>query len=83
MVASDAPGCREIVRPGETGLLVQPGDIKGLAAAIGALAKDPLRRSVMGRAARTLVEREFTEAIVARETLAIYRAALDRRAARR
>jgi glycosyltransferase involved in cell wall biosynthesis len=83
MVASDAPGCREVVRPGETGLLVQPGDIDGLAAAIAALAADPPRRSVMGRAARTLVEREFTEAIVARETLAIYQAALHGRAARR
>ena len=83
MVASDAPGCREVVRPGETGVLVRPGDIGGLAAAIAALAADPPRRSAMGRAARTLVEREFTEAIVARETLAIYWAALNRRGARR
>jgi glycosyltransferase involved in cell wall biosynthesis len=83
IVASDAPGCREVVRPGETGLLVRPGDIEGLAAAIAALAGDPLRRNAMGHAARALVEREFTEAMVARETLAIYQAALHRRAARR
>lgn len=80
IVASDAPGCREVVRPGETGLLVTPGDIDGLAAAIAALARDPLRRTAMGRAARALVECEFTEAIVACQTLAIYQAALHRRA---
>jgi hypothetical protein len=35
----------------------------------------------MGRAGRALVERNFDEAIVARETLAVYDAALRERAA--
>ena len=81
IVASDTPGCREVVRPGKTGLLVRPSDIDGLASAIAALAADPTRRKAMGRAGRALVQDEFTEDLVARETLAIYQAALQRRAA--
>ena len=81
IVASDVPGCREVVRPGETGLLVPPRDVNKLADAIAALAGDPARRTAMGRAGRALVEREFDENIVARETLGVYEAALRKRVA--
>ena len=81
IVATDVPGCREVVRPAETGILVRPRDIGGLADAIAALAGDPVRRSAMGRAGRVLIEREFAEEIVARETLALYRGALSERVA--
>jgi glycosyltransferase involved in cell wall biosynthesis len=81
IVASDVPGCREVVRSGETGLLVAPRDVGGLAAAIAALAGDPARRGAMGNAGRALIERDFAEKIVARQTLALYRAALQERAA--
>jgi glycosyltransferase involved in cell wall biosynthesis len=81
IIASDVPGCREIVRPGETGLLVPPRDMQALAEAIVALARDPMRRKAMGRAARELVECEFGEDIVASETLAVYDAALRERPA--
>jgi glycosyltransferase involved in cell wall biosynthesis len=81
IVASDVPGCREVVRPGETGLLMPPRDVRELAAAIAALAGDPMRCRAMGRAGRALVERDFSEHIVARETLAVYDAALRQRAA--
>ena len=77
IVASDMPGCREIVRPGgpgeETGLLVPPGDVAALAQAIAALARDPERRRAMGRAGRRLVEREFAEERIAAQTLALYK----------
>ncbi len=81
IVASDVPGCREVVRPGETGLLVPLRDIQRLADAIAALAGDPVRRKAMGRAGRELIEREFAEEIVARETLAVYDAVLRERIA--
>ena len=80
IVASDTPGCREAVRPGTTGLLVPPGDIEGLAAALAALAADPARRVSMGEAGRALIEREFAEEGVARATLALYEAVLRERA---
>jgi glycosyltransferase involved in cell wall biosynthesis len=79
IVAADVPGCREVVRPGESGLLVAPGDIEGLAEAVGALAAAPDRRRAMGEAGRALVERELAEEIVIRETLDLYRAALQER----
>jgi glycosyltransferase involved in cell wall biosynthesis len=83
VVATDVPGCREIVRPGETGLLVRPHDVAALAEGIAALAGDPARRAAMGRAGRALVERNFAEQIVARQTLALYRTALHEQTAGR
>ena len=83
IVASDVPGCREVVRPGDTGLLVPPRDIEELAGAVAALAGDPARRKATGLAGRALVEREFNDDIVASETLAVYEAALRERAAQR
>ena len=79
IIASDVPGCREVVRHGETGLLVPPGDAKALVAAIAELAGDPERRLAMGRAGRALVEERFSERHVTRETLALYRALLAER----
>jgi glycosyltransferase involved in cell wall biosynthesis len=79
LVAADVPGCREVVRPGVTGILVPPHDVDGLASALAQLAGDPARRHALGRAGRRLVECRFTDGIVARETLALYRAALAER----
>jgi glycosyltransferase involved in cell wall biosynthesis len=76
IIAADMPGCREVVRHGETGLLAPARDVIALAEAIAALAGDPARRQAMGASARTLVEREFGEAAVAERTLALYWAAL-------
>jgi glycosyltransferase involved in cell wall biosynthesis len=77
IVATDIPGCREIVRTGETGILVPPGDPVALEGAILALARDGELRRRLGWAGRALAEREFAEEIVARETLGVYRALLD------
>lgn len=79
LVAADVPGCREVVRPGATGILVPPHDVDRLAEAIAALAGDPAERAALGRAGRELIECRFTDEIVARETLALYRAALAER----
>jgi glycosyltransferase involved in cell wall biosynthesis len=81
IVTADMPGCRETVRAGETGFIVPPHDVDGLAEALAALARDPARRQRMGRAGRALVEREFGEAGVARQTLALYHAVLSERRA--
>jgi glycosyltransferase involved in cell wall biosynthesis len=83
IIATDVPGCREAVKPGETGILVPPGDGAGLAEAIMRLATDAERRQRMGNAGRALVEREFTENIVAGQTLALYHAVLQESVVRR
>ena len=79
VVASDMPGCREIVVPGETGLLVPPHDVPALAAAIAKLAGDAALRRRMGEAGRTRVVAEFADPLVADATLALCEAELERR----
>ena len=48
LIATDVAGCREIVQPGQTGLLVPPGDAAALAAAISRLAQNPELRKKCG-----------------------------------
>jgi len=55
-VASDAPGLRESVRDGETGLLVPHGDVPALASALRALLGDRPRVDALGREARRFAE---------------------------
>lgn len=56
-VASDAPGLRESVLHGETGLLVPHGDVEELASALRTLVEDADLRSRMSEAARTFATR--------------------------
>jgi glycosyltransferase involved in cell wall biosynthesis len=79
IVASDMPGCREIVVPEETGLLVPLHDVEALARAIARLAADPRLRARMGEAGRARVVAEFAEGVVAARTVALLRATLDER----
>lgn len=60
IVAGRAGGIPEIVRDGENGLLVTPGDVDGLAGALDALLGDPARAAAMGAAGRAIVERHFS-----------------------
>jgi glycosyltransferase involved in cell wall biosynthesis len=73
LVATDAPGCREIVRHGDNGLLVPLHDAEALGAAIGRLLHAPDLRRQMGERGRRLVEAEFSDTRVAEQTLAVYR----------
>ncbi len=73
LVATDVPGCREIVIPGVNGLLAPAQDAPALADAIGQLLQDQALRQTMGQRGRELVEHEFAEEIVVEKTLAIYK----------
>ncbi len=72
LVATDAPGCREVVRDGTNGLCVPPRDPERLADAIGTLAQDAGIRRKMGEAGRQIVETEFSDTIVVRQIFALY-----------
>jgi glycosyltransferase involved in cell wall biosynthesis len=49
----------EFVEDGATGVLAEPSDAAGLAAAIAALARDPTRRAALGAAARARLVARF------------------------
>lgn len=73
LVATDVPGCREVVRAGENGILVRAGDAIALADALERLALDPVGRERMSVRSREIACGEFGEDRVLAATLAIYR----------
>ncbi|MEO1695156.1 MAG: glycosyltransferase [Pseudomonadota bacterium] len=64
IVASDVAGCRDMIRDGETGLLVPPSDARALANAIERLARAPQLREALGQRARSAVCATSSEAVV-------------------
>ena len=73
IVATDVPGCREIARPDTNALLVQVDDAAALADAMATLAQDAGLRARFGAAGRALVEREFSNARIGADIVALYR----------
>jgi glycosyltransferase involved in cell wall biosynthesis len=71
-VASDVPGCNQVIENGVTGYLVEPKKIDELALAMERLIDDPDLRKWLGLAARERVSRLFSEEMVIEQTLAIY-----------
>lgn len=59
IVASDTAPVREVIRDGETGVLVDFFDPAGLAATVAGLAADAPRRHALGRAARERIVAEY------------------------
>jgi glycosyltransferase involved in cell wall biosynthesis len=72
-VATDVPGCRDVVEPGTTGLLVPSHDDAALADALRKLLSDAGLRERMGREARRRVAARFSLATVQSATLELYR----------
>jgi glycosyltransferase involved in cell wall biosynthesis len=73
IVATNVPGCREIVRDQVNGLLVPARDAAALARAIETLVASPTLRARFGQAGRAIAVAEFSDRLVVRETLALYR----------
>ena len=77
VIAAAIGGLADIVREGETGLLVPPAEVEPLARAIVELARDPERAARMGRAGRDRALVHFLEARATDRTEILYRAFLD------
>ncbi len=77
LIATDVPGCREIVIPDKTGLLVPVDDPRALAEAVLRLIRSSAQRIRFGVAARRLVDERFSADLVGKATVALYRRLLD------
>jgi glycosyltransferase involved in cell wall biosynthesis len=73
IVATDVPGCREIVKHGVNGILVPARDPHALAEAIKFIVENPSERVRMGAAGRAIAINEFDESLVIRDTFSVYK----------
>ena len=73
IVATDVPGCREVVRDGKEGILVSLGDVDAAARALTALAADQALRQRLGAAANARFHERFTAAAVRQTVRDLYR----------
>ena len=78
VVASDIPGYRSVVNPGENGVVFAPGDSSALARMLAALAADPERRRVLAERGRARAL-EFAWPRITGRIEAVYRRVLGQR----
>jgi glycosyltransferase involved in cell wall biosynthesis len=76
LVSTAAGGIGSVIENGRTGVIVPERDAAALADAIAALLLDPIRRAVLGRDGRALVEARFGWDAVAARFVAAYDRAL-------
>jgi glycosyltransferase involved in cell wall biosynthesis len=86
VVASRIGGITEVLQPDDgdpVGILVRPGSVDELAAAVRRLVRDPELRAALGARARERAVREYALETMIERTIAVYRTAIARHAARR
>lgn len=72
LVATDVPGCREVVKDGYNGYLVPVQSPEALAEAIESILANPKLARDFGLNGRELMEREFSVESVVEETMDVY-----------
>jgi len=72
LVATDIPGCREVVRNGVNGYLVPPKQAVPLAEAIEKIIEDKRLMARMGKESRKIAERDYSVEKINRETIFEY-----------
>ena len=77
VVATPVGAIGDVIRDGETGLLVPPGDAPALAAALRRVITDPGLRGRLGREARRLAQAEFDVAAYGGRFIRLYDEILD------
>jgi glycogen synthase len=73
VVATNAGGLPDKVKPGVNGWLVEPGNASALAGAISGALDQPERLAAFGLAGRRIVEKEFSWDAAGRATVALYK----------
>ena len=74
LIATNVPGCKDVVSDGVNGFLVPAKDPKALASAILKLYLDPDLCNRFGLVSRMLAEEKFDQRIIIKQRLAIYSA---------
>lgn len=72
VIASDIPGCRQVVDDDVNGVLFPAGDVDRLGRAIAQLLGDPALRARLGEAGRRRAELEFGVDKVVEQTMMLY-----------
>lgn len=72
IIATDLPGCNDIIKDGYNGLLITPNNAKYLAEQIAVLLEDKQSLIKLGRNGRNRVLKKFDQKIVLKKTLSIY-----------
>jgi glycosyltransferase involved in cell wall biosynthesis len=72
VVASEIPGCKEIVREGINGYLVKAGSARSLASKISILLKDKQLIYTLGKEGRRIACNEFGEKQIVSEIFKLY-----------
>jgi glycosyltransferase involved in cell wall biosynthesis len=80
VIASDVEGVRELIEPGVSGVIVEPGNEAALRAAIRALLDSPAQRAAMGAESQHLVGKSLTTESLVERYAALYRRLLENRA---
>lgn len=75
VIGSDSGAIPDVIGP--AGLVFPEGDVSALTAHLRALQHDPDRRRALGEAGRARVLAQFTQAQVAAQTVAVYRAVVS------
>lgn len=72
VVIADMPGVREVIEPGQEGLLAEPLIASDLARQVRTLLDDPAMARRMGAAGRRRAEERYALPVVARQLLSLY-----------
>ena len=81
VIASNIPGVNNVMDVNQNGLLVEPRDVEGLAAAIVKLLKDPELARRMGEHGRKLVETKYNWKTIGDRIETLYKEALAKKKA--
>lgn len=72
VVATDVPGTRTLIQSGQTGLLVEYGDVSSFSSALIKVLNDPALANWLGEKGKYLVQTEFNEYTVADRVEEVY-----------
>ncbi len=72
LITTNVSGCKEAVKDGANGFLIEPNNSKLLAEKIEDLINNKEKRKIFGKRSREIVKKEFADTKVVKETITMY-----------